>query len=256
MCRTCGCSDQNHTHDHEHGADHPHDHTLAPGRRTVPLEQRVLERNDRLAADTRRRLRARGVVAVNLMSAPGAGKTSLLERTVRDIGDDVAIAVIEGDQATENDAERIRAAGARAVQINTGAGCHLDAAMVTRALAELDPDAGSIVIIENVGNLVCPALFDLGECARVVVAAVTDGDDKPEKYPHMFRAADVLLVNKIDLLPYVRFDVDRCISRARELNPRLRPIAVSATGGLGLATWYGWLRERVAEAHEVVATTP
>jgi hydrogenase nickel incorporation protein HypB len=217
----------------------------------LSLEQRVLERNDRLAAETRRWLRARGVLALNLMCGPGAGKSTLLERMLRDIGGDLGISVIEGDQATDHDADRIRSAGGRAVQVNTGAGCHLDAAMVARALVELGPADGSVVVIENVGNLVCPALFDLGENAKVVVTSVTDGDDKPLKYPHMFRAGDVLLLNKIDLLPYVRFDRDRCLTYAREMNPRIRTFELSATRGDGLDAWYGWLRERAAQAHRV-----
>jgi hydrogenase nickel incorporation protein HypB len=255
MCRTCGCSADldvaapaahDHAHGHDHDDDHGHDHDHAAPTTTgvvVPLEQRVLERNDRLAAETRRRLRARGVFAINLMSAPGAGKTSLLERMLHDLGHELGISVIEGDQATDHDAERVRAAGGRAVQINTGAGCHLDAGMVARALEELDPADGSVVVVENVGNLVCPALFDLGESARVVVTSVTDGDDKPLKYPHMFRAADVLLLNKVDLLPYVRFDRGRCLAYAREMNPRVHALEISATRGDGLDLWYGWLRQ-------------
>lgn len=255
MCRTCGCS-PDHDHDHAHDHHHDHDHAPAPGTRAVlPLEQRVLERNDRLAADNRRWLRARGIVALNLMSAPGAGKTTLLERTIREVGAELDISVIEGDQATDNDAVRVRAAGARALQINTGAGCHLDAAMVAGALAELEPRAGSVVVIENVGNLVCPAMFDLGEHVKVVIVSVTDGDDKPLKYPHMFRASDVMLINKVDLLPHVRFDVDRCQARAREVNARLRSFQVSATRGDGLAAWYDWLREVGAGLRRAVTAT-
>jgi len=174
------------------------------------------------------------------MSSPGAGKTTLLERTLRERRGR-PVSVIEGDQETERDAERIRAAGARAVQINTGAGCHLDAAMISRALTELTPAARSVLFIENVGNLVCPALFDLGERARVVIASVTEGDDKPLKYPHMFRAADVVVLNKIDLLPYVAFDVARFAAHARRVNPRARIMHTSATRGDGLAEWYAWL---------------
>lgn len=255
MCRTCGCS-PDHDHDHAHDHHHDHDHAPAPGTRAVlPLEQRVLERNDRLAADNRRWLRARGIVALNLMSAPGAGKTTLLERTIREVGAELDISVIEGDQATDNDAVRVRAAGARALQINTGAGCHLDAAMVAGALAELEPRAGSVVVIENVGNLVCPAMFDLGEHVKVVIVSVTDGDDKPLKYPHMFRASDVMLINKVDLLPHVRFDVDRCQARAREVNARLRSFQVSATRGDGLAAWYDWLRDVGAGLRRAVTAT-
>jgi hydrogenase nickel incorporation protein HypB len=256
MCRTCGCSPE---HDHEHAEAHDHEHhdhhhaPVAERRTVLTLEQRVLERNDRLAADNRRWLRARGIVALNLMSAPGAGKTTLLERTIHDVGAELDITVIEGDQATDHDAARVRAAGARALQINTGAGCHLDAAMVAGAVRELQPRAGSVVVIENVGNLVCPAMFDLGEHAKVVIASVTDGDDKPQKYPHMFRAADVLLINKVDLLPHVVFDVDRCQARAREVNARLQCFQVSATRGDGLRAWYDWLRAARAGVRGAVA---
>jgi hydrogenase nickel incorporation protein HypB len=261
MCRTCGCSpehDHHHDHAHEHHEDHHHDHhhtPVAASRTVLPLEQRVLERNDRLAADNRRWLRARGIVALNLMAGPGAGKTTLLERTIQDVGAALDITVIEGDQATDNDAARVRAAGARAVQINTGAGCHLDAAMVAGAVTELEPRDGSVVVIENVGNLVCPAMFDLGEHAKVVIVSVTDGDDKPQKYPHMFRAADIVLINKVDLLPHVVFDVDRCRARAREVNARLQCLQVSATRGDGLPAWYDWLRAARAGFREAVAAT-
>jgi len=243
MCQTCGCSPE-HDHDHhDNGHHHEHHHAPVAGRGVVlPLEQRVLERNDRLAADNRRWLRARRLVALYLMAEPGAGQTTLLERMIRDVGAELDITVIEGDQATDNDAARVRAAGARALQINTGAGCHLDAAMVAGGVSELQPRDGSVLVTENVGNLVCPAMFDLGEHAKVVIASVTDGDDKPQKYPHIFRAADVMLINKIDLLPHVVFDVDRCRARAREVNPRLQCFQVSATRGDGLPEWYEWLR--------------
>lgn len=243
MCATCGCSeDRPDRSDHLHG--HRQDHQESA--RTIVLEQNVLARNDRSAEATRHRLAARNVLALNLMSAPGAGKTTLLERTILDLGSTAPMVVIEGDQATTRDADRIRAAGGRAVQINTGRGCHLDAEMVALALDELEPAAGSIVLIENVGNLVCPALFDLGEAARIVILSVAEGDDKPIKYPHMFRAADLMLLNKIDLLPHVRFDSARCVADARLANPRLGVIEVSATRGDGLAGWYDWLRERSA----------
>jgi hydrogenase nickel incorporation protein HypB len=247
MCATCGCGEHEHHHRHEHGPDDvAHVHRHQPSR-TVRLEHEVLAKNDRLAERNRSWLAERGVVALNLMSSPGAGKTTLLERTVRELGGELAIGVVEGDQATVRDAERIRAAGGRVVQINTGSGCHLDAAMVARALHELDPPGRSLVLIENVGNLVCPALFGLGERAKVVMMSVTEGEDKPLKYPHMFRASDVMVVTKVDLLPYLDFDVARCLEFARRINPRLEILETSATRGQGLDAWYALLRTRVAE---------
>jgi hydrogenase nickel incorporation protein HypB len=231
MCATCGCGQEEHHHHHDH--DHHHDH---PHR--VTLEADLLEKNRALAEKNRAWLAERKIRALNLMSSPGAGKTTLIERMLRDRG---PLAVIEGDQATRNDAERIRAAGGKAVQINTGAGCHLDAAMVQHALGELAPPPSSLLLIENVGNLVCPAMFDLGEAERVVIASVTEGDDKPVKYPHMFRAADVIVLNKMDLLPHVSFDVERFCAQARRVRPGVRIFPLSATRGDGLADWYGWL---------------
>jgi hydrogenase nickel incorporation protein HypB len=215
-------------------------------RSIVAIEQDILAKNDRLAGDNRRWLLERHVFAVNFVSSPGAGKTTLLERTIRDLGGRLPIAVIEGDQATDRDARRIRAAGARAVQINTGAGCHLDAAMVARAIGDIEPVRASLLAIENVGNLVCPALFDLGERLKVVVASVTEGDDKPIKYPAMFRASDVAVLNKIDLLPYVEFDVAAFTERVREINGRARVFVLSATRGDGLTDFYSWLSAQVA----------
>jgi hydrogenase nickel incorporation protein HypB len=237
MCGTCGCGvpDSDHEHEPDHDHDHDHDHL-------VTLEQRVLGHNDELAARNRAELAERGILAVNLMSSPGSGKTTLLERTVRELLPVRPVAVLEGDQETALDADRIRATGAPVVQINTGTGCHLDAAMVRRGLAELDPPPGALLFIENVGNLVCPALFDLGEAARVVVMSVPEGDDKPAKYPHMFRTADLVLVNKLDLLPHVTFDLDRCAERIRRLRRDAEVLAVSATRGDGLAGWYAWLQ--------------
>ena len=213
-----------------------------PQPHAVELEQRVLAKNDRLAAENRRWLAERGIAALNLVSSPGAGKTTLLERTLRDLaGAGRRFYVIEGDQETERDAERIRASGCPVVQVNTGTGCHLDAFMVREALTALGPEQGSLLFVENVGNLVCPALFDLGEGAKVVVASVTEGEDKPLKYPHMFRASRLMLLNKIDLLPYVAFDVDRCVALARQVNPELEILLVSATRGDGLGAWFDWL---------------
>jgi hydrogenase nickel incorporation protein HypB len=250
MCATCGCSsethDHDHDHDHDHEHDHPHDHAHLHGNgaaKLIPLEQEVLAKNDLLAQRNRGWLEAQGIFAVNLMGSPGAGKTSLLEQTLR--RDDVSTAVIEGDQATELDAERIRATGRDVLQVNTGTGCHLNAEMVGRGLRELKPPPRSLVVIENVGNLVCPALFDLGEGGRVVVLSVTEGDDKPLKYPHMFRSCDLLVLNKIDLLPYVRFDADRCAAAARRIHPGLDVLRVSATRGDGTDAWIDWLRARL-----------
>jgi|tagenome__1003787_1003787.scaffolds.fasta_scaffold20568575_1 hydrogenase nickel incorporation protein HypB len=247
-----------HDHDHEHHAEHEHGRqpvtATSPGR-TITIEQAVLAKNDRRAEQNRAWLAGRGITAVNLMSSPGSGKTTLLERTVRDLGAVRPVSVIEGDQETLLDAERIQATGCRVVQINTGAGCHLDAAMLADGLAALDPPAGCLLFIENVGNLVCPALFDLGERGKVVIISVTEGDDKPLKYPQMFAAADVVLINKIDLLPHVDFDLAACAQRARSVNPGLELIPLSAKTGAGLPGWYDWLQREAPEpgdAHGLV----
>ncbi|HEY2508774.1 MAG TPA: hydrogenase nickel incorporation protein HypB [Streptosporangiaceae bacterium] len=246
MCGICGCDEAVLTEPAApvHGQHHHHTDggaVAAGGTRTIELQQKVLAKNDSIAAANRRWLRAHDVAAVNLMSSPGAGKTTLLERTARDLAGQLAISVIEGDQETTLDADRITSAGSAVIQINTGAGCHLDAGMVARGLDALAPPAGSMVMIENVGNLVCPALFDLGEDARVVLGAVTEGADKPRKYPHMFRQADVVMLNKIDLLPYVSFDLDRYLADLRQVAPGARVLRLSATSGDGLDGWYDWL---------------
>jgi hydrogenase nickel incorporation protein HypB len=245
MCATCGCggsgvqvTEVGHGHGHNHDHDHEHEHAV----RTVDLEADLLAVNDGLAARNRTALAEQGIVAVNLMSSPGSGKTTLLERTVRELAGERPVAVLEGDQETLLDAERISATGVRAVQINTGAGCHLDADMVAAGMRELALEPGSLLFVENVGNLVCPALFDLGERARVVIMSVTEGADKPLKYPHMFRTADLMLVNKIDLLPYVDFDVARCVEYARRARPGVPVLELSATTGEGVAAWLDWLR--------------
>ena len=235
-----------HTHNHDHHA-HVHDHEP---RTTVQLGQAVLRKNDELADHNRAWFAGREILALNLVSSPGAGKTTLLERTIRECGALHAFSIIEGDQATVNDGERIRAAGAPVVQINTGTGCHLEADMVTRALKELAPAFGSVVMIENVGNLVCPALFDLGERAKVAIVSVTEGEDKAIKYPHMFRASNLVLLNKIDLLPYLRFDIDLCLECIRRVNPSAGILQVSATTGEGLEHWYAWIDEQKKSARD------
>ncbi|MDX8462407.1 hydrogenase nickel incorporation protein HypB [Mesorhizobium sp. VK2B] len=233
--------DCQHHHDHDHD-DHQHHH--ADGRRTtvVELEAHLLAKNDKLAMRNRGWFEGREILALNIVSSPGAGKTTLLERTIQDLKDEIPIFVIEGDQATANDGERIRAAGAAAVQVNTGTGCHLEADMVAQALEELRPPSGAMVLIENVGNLVCPALFDLGEHAKVIVLSVTEGQDKPLKYPNMFQAANLMIVSKTDLLPYVDFDMDVALANARAVNPAIEAIALSVRNGEGVDQWYGWLR--------------
>ena len=272
MCATCGCSDgagvrmtELHSHPaatgHEHGPHHDHQdhvhshdhvHAAAPATETLTLEVRVLAKNDELAADNRTWLDMRDVTAVNLMSSPGSGKTTLLERTIAALAGAVRVCVIEGDQETSFDAERIAATGAPVLQVNTGSGCHLDAAMVRAALQALDP-RGGVVLIENVGNLVCPALFDLGEAVRVVIMSVTEGADKPLKYPHIFAGATAVLLNKVDLLPYVDFDVARFEHDLRLVNPDGQLLHLSATRGDGMSDWVDWLlaaaqSSRIADA--------
>ncbi len=222
--------------------------------RTLELEARILEHNDRLAQANREWLAQNRILALNLVSGPGAGKTTLLERTIRDLAPQCPVQVIEGDQETQFDAERIRATGAPAVQINTGTGCHLEADMLGQALQALDPASDSLVLIENVGNLVCPALFDLGESAKVVILSVTEGADKPLKYPHMFRASSVLLLNKMDLLPHVDFDVAACVRYARQVNPDILVFPVSATRGDGMDDWYGWLQQQLRATRATTAS--
>jgi hydrogenase nickel incorporation protein HypB len=265
MCATCGCSPlqepqepgephqsrephqfrkphQSHEPHESHESLHDHGHQHGE---EVTLEQKILAKNDDLARRNRSWLRERGILAVNLMSSPGSGKTTLLERSGRDLAGRLTLAVIEGDQETALDADRIRAAGSQVVQINTGAGCHLDAAMVGGALRDLDPAPGSVVVIENVGNLVCPALFDLGEAARVVLASVTEGTDKPLKYPQMFRSADLVVVTKTDLGPYVDFDVGKFGEYIGQVSPQAMMINLSSVTGGGLGQWYDWLGSRV-----------
>ncbi|MBK7475132.1 MAG: hydrogenase nickel incorporation protein HypB [Haliscomenobacter sp.] len=288
MCTTCGCGQSDdaitiqlvgeeehlhlvdgevHSHHHGHGHGHGHSHEHedhhhghvhshvrdggsphSGDKKVLQLELDILQKNQLLAERNRGYFEAKHILALNLVSSPGAGKTSLLERTLRDLQEEFPFYVIEGDQQTMNDANRIAATGAPVVQINTGKGCHLDSSMISHAVRKLDPCVSSILAIENVGNLVCPALFDLGEGRRVVIISVPEGDDKPVKYPDMFYSAHLCLINKIDLLPYVQFDVDKAKSYARQVNHHLEFIELSATTGQGMEQWYAWLRDnRIAQ---------
>lgn len=254
MCAVCGCGQgevgsESHEHVHEHASTHHlhHEHP-APGKsgefsRLVQVERAILSKNDGYAAQNRHFFEQQGIFALNLVSSPGAGKTSLLEATIQALKPEIAISVIEGDQQTHHDAERIRATGVAALQINTGKACHLDAHGIGHALMELNPQSNSLLFIENVGNLVCPASFDLGEAHKVAILSVTEGDDKPVKYPDMFHAADLMVINKIDLLPYVDFDMEKCIGYARQVNPDIGLLALSATRGDQLQLWLDWLKE-------------
>jgi hydrogenase nickel incorporation protein HypB len=237
MCATCGCDSHSHQHDHDHS--HSHSKTI------VEVEKDVLYENNMLAQRNRGYFEAKNILALNLVSSPGSGKTSLLERTLTDLKDQFTCYVIEGDQQTSRDADRIHATGTKVAQINTGKGCHLDAHMVLHAVQGMKPTENSILFIENVGNLVCPAMFDLGEKERVVIISVTEGDDKPIKYPDMFHTSTLCIINKTDLLPYVPFSMDKCREYARQVNPNLQFIEVSCTNGEGLPAWYQWLKEKV-----------
>ncbi|MET4043632.1 hydrogenase nickel incorporation protein HypB [Bradyrhizobium sp. RT6a] len=263
--------DRGHGHDHGHHHHHGGAHDHAPDEaglldcganpagqkiagmssdRIIQVERDILDKNDRLAADNRARFAADGVLAFNLVSSPGAGKTSLLVRALSELKASFAIGVIEGDQQTSNDAERIRATGVPAIQVNTGKGCHLDAAMVGEAYDRLPWLNGGLLFIENVGNLVCPAAFDLGEARKIVVFSTTEGEDKPLKYPDMFAASSLMLINKIDLAPVLDFDLAKTIDYARRVNPKIEVLTVSARTGEGFATFFAWIRKRMA------ATTP
>jgi hydrogenase nickel incorporation protein HypB len=240
-----------HRHDDDHPHHHGHDTAQAPHSHALDLETRILAKNDAAAARIRAWLSGREILALNLVSSPGSGKTTLLERTIADLAGELTSYVIEGDQATTNDGERIRKAGAPVVQVNTGTGCHLDASMVAQGLAELRPGPGTIVLIENVGNLVCPALFDLGERAKVVIFSTTEGEDKPLKYPHMFRAGALVILNKIDLLPHLDFDVELAAANVRRINPDARLLMISAKTGEGLTDWYDWVRGEVTASRQL-----
>jgi len=287
MCTTCGCGPDDvhidgehhhhdhgiayrprakahsHSHDHDHhdhSHDHGHDHhSHAPGTskaRMVQIEQDILSKNDAYADGNRKVLAAKSIFALNLVSSPGSGKTTLLCKTIELLQGKREVAVIEGDQQTDQDAARIRATGAAAIQINTGKGCHLDASMVGRAMEKLPLPEQSVLMIENVGNLVCPAAFDLGEAHKVVILSVTEGEDKPIKYPDMFRAADLMLLNKCDLLPYLSFDVDKAIAFARQVNPGLKVIRTSSTSGEGMDEWLQWIDAGVATAAQAQTVAP
>jgi len=228
-----------HSHDHNHH-HHDHDHSHSS---EIDVGQNILNKNNLIAERNRGFFDAKGITSLNLVSSPGSGKTSLLERTIKDTRQDFAIYVIEGDQQTMQDAYRIEASGAPVIQVNTGDGCHLDSEMINRALKKLEIKENSLLMIENVGNLVCPALFDLGESKRVVIISVTEGDDKPLKYPNMFSSSDTCIINKIDLLPYVDFDMNKVKEYALRVNPNLEFIDVSVKTGEGMEKWYGWLKE-------------
>ncbi|MGZ8157312.1 MAG: hydrogenase nickel incorporation protein HypB [Methylobacter sp.] len=256
MCGVCGCGEghsPSHDDDHEHSHDHEHrhrhvltpKHSHAPGlspARMVQIEQDILSKNNRYAAENRRYFGERGILALNLVSSPGSGKTTLLTETIGLLKDEIDMVVIEGDQQTARDAERILATGVPALQINTGKGCHLDAHRIGHALETLHPKQRSLLFIENVGNLVCPSAFDLGEAHKVVILSVTEGEDKPLKYPDMFHAADLMILNKTDLLPYLDFDSEQCIQYAKQVNPRIKVLRLSAKTGEGMDNWLRWLK--------------
>jgi len=274
MCVTCGCSsDDNdvritkvdgktvqhshvhshghehheHTHSHDHGHEHHHhddDHAHSHHHfKEIDLEREILHKNDLLAERNKGYFEAKNIFAINLVSSPGSGKTSLLERTITDLKNEISFNVIEGDQQTTNDADRIAALKVPVIQINTGKGCHLDSEMIAKAVKELSPKDGSLMMIENVGNLVCPSMFDLGENSRVVIISITEGEDKPIKYPDMFYGSQVCIINKIDLLPYLKFDIEKLKDYARKVNPNLEFFEVSAYTGQGMEAWYNFLKK-------------
>ena len=247
-------SHENHSHDndhHHHGEGHVHpdswdhhpDHHHSHGKE-IEVEQNILSKNNLLAERNRGYFEAKNILALNLVSSPGSGKTSLLERTINDLGKELKFYVIEGDQQTMNDANRIDAAGAPVVQINTGNGCHLDSDMINKAVKELNIEDNSVLVIENVGNLVCPSLFDLGEAARIVIISTTEGDDKPIKYQTMFQSSDICIINKTDLLPYVDFDMEKAKQYAMQVNHHLKFFELSVKTGDGMDAWYKWLKEQ------------
>jgi hydrogenase nickel incorporation protein HypB len=264
MCATCGCDHESNVLIRKVEKSMPLEFpglSLRPvssdkgspvERKQINLEQDILIKNNLKAGSNRDYFLAEGIVAINLVSSPGSGKTSLLERTLKDLKGDLDFYVIEGDQQTTQDADRIDATGVPVVQINTGKGCHLDSQMIESAIGQLKPTSDSVVFIENIGNLVCPAMFDLGEQSRVVIISVTEGDDKPLKYPDMFASSDVCIINKIDLLPYVNFNCEKAMEYARRINHSLKFFELSATTGEGMEPWYQWLRSKTSVNMSVV----
>jgi hydrogenase nickel incorporation protein HypB len=247
MCDECGCSSpgtDGGRHRHDQASVHEHEHVQES--RLLRIEADLLAKNNRLAAANRARFQAAGVTVLNLVSSPGAGKTTLLEKTLTGLRRTLSFAVLEGDQQTSRDAERIAVTGVPVRQINTGAGCHLDAHQVAHGCEAFDLDRTDVLMIENVGNLICPAGFDLGEDRKVILLSVTEGEDKPLKYPFMFQAASLLLISKVDLLPHLDFDLERCRAFARQVNPHLEIMEISCHKGAGLLDWFAWLEERVA----------
>ncbi len=285
MCDTCGCGNSDgvsirkpgetehdhqhihthehehddlvHTHAHEHSHEHTHDHPHSghdhdrlhshSHEKEIVLEQDILSKNNLLAERNRGFFEAKNILALNLVSSPGSGKTSLLEKTIRDLGKEIKFFVIEGDQQTMNDANRIDAVGAPVVQINTGNGCHLDSDMVNKALKKLNVEENAVLMIENVGNLVCPSLFDLGESSRVVIMSTTEGEDKPLKYPTMFQSSQICIINKTDLLPYVDFDIEKAKQYATQVNHHLKFFELSVKTGEGMDKWYEWLKGKISD---------
>ncbi len=252
MCGVCGCGTEdgkatitkpNHSHDHHHH-DHYHSHGDHHHKTVIDLERDILQQNNIDAARNRGFFEAKNIFTLNLVSSPGSGKTSILERTLTDLKEEKDFYVIEGDQQTLNDADRIDAVGVPVVQVNTGKGCHLESDMIFNAVKELNPTENSFLMIENVGNLVCPSMFDLGENKRIVIISITEGEDKPIKYPDMFHTADICIINKIDLLPYLKFDLAKLKDYALQVNHHLEFFEVSATTGQGMNQWYDWLKKQ------------
>ncbi|WP_457626646.1 hydrogenase nickel incorporation protein HypB [Persephonella sp.] len=243
MCKDCGCSITDHNHSRE---EHHHSNPVLENKKTVEVITKILDENDKQAESNRKHFDRYGIFAVNLMSSPGAGKTTLLEKTIEILSDKLKIGVIEGDLETNRDAERIRSKGAPAYQITTGQACHLDAFMVHEGIHHLPLEELDIVFVENVGNLVCPASYDIGTHLNVVLLSVPEGDDKPAKYPVMFRSADLMLITKTDLLPYFDFDLNRAVDEARSLNPKIDIIQLSTKTGEGMEKWINYLKVKAS----------